>query len=323
VTAIAITGATGFLGGALARKLLGTGQPVIAMGRNETKLAALEQLGATCIAGDLSRGAPPAPGTDVSAVVHCAALSSAWGAYAGFRAANVYATSSALAFARISGARRFVHISTPSLYFRLCDQRLVREDMALPQPVNAYAATKREAESLVRTQTDLDYLILRPRGLYGPGDTALLPRLLRAARTGPLPLVRSGSAETDLTHIDDVVDSVLAALRAPAGLPKRVFNISGGEPKSIRTITEAACARAGVAVRWRSMPSRVLLVAARAMEVASHMQSQRPEPRITAYGAGLFAFTQTLDISAAKAHLGWSPAVSFEEGLRRTFEVQA
>ncbi len=323
MTAIAITGATGFLGGALARRLLGAGQAVIAMGRDEAKLAALEQLGATCIASDLSRGAPPAPEMDVSAVVHSAALSSAWGAYAAFRAANVHGTASALAFARIAGARRFVHVSTPSVYFRFRDQRLVREDMALPQPVNAYAATKREAESLVQAQTDLDYLILRPRGLYGPGDTALLPRLLRAARAGPLPLVRDGSAETDLTHIDDVVDSVLAALGAPSGLPTRVFNISGGEPKSMRTIAESACARAGVTVRWRTMPARALLLAARAMELASHMQSERPEPRITAYGAGLFAFTQTLDISAAKTHLGWSPAASFEEGLHRTFESPA
>ncbi len=321
MSAIVITGATGFLGGALARRLLSAGQAVIAMGRDDVKLAALEQIGAVCIASDLSRGAPPAPEMDVSAVVHCAALSSAWGSYAAFRAANVHGTASALAFARSVGARRFVHISTPSLYFRFRDQRLVREDMALPQPVNAYAATKREAESLVHAQTGIEFIILRPRGLYGPGDTALLPRLLRAARSGPLPLVRGGSAETDLTHIDDAVDAVLAALGAPSGLPRHVFNISGGEPKSIRTISEAACARAGVTVRWRTMPARALLLAARAMEVTSHMQSERPEPRITAYGAGLFAFTQTLDISAAKAHLGWSPAIPFDEGLRRTFEA--
>jgi nucleoside-diphosphate-sugar epimerase len=142
----------------------------------------------------------------------------------------VAGTRAALAFARAGGARRFVHISTPSLYFRFRDQPGVREDAPLPSPVNAYTATKHLAEELVRAETGLDTLILRPRGLYGKGDMALLPRLLRAAQSGPLPLIRDGTAETDLTHVEDVVDAAIAALDAPESLATRVFNISGGEP---------------------------------------------------------------------------------------------
>lgn len=323
MAAIAITGATGFLGGALCRRLLAGGQPVIALGRDEAKLDALATLGAATLRNDLARNVPPLPEQPVSAVVHCAALSSAWGPAAAFREANVNGTAHALAFARDAGARRFVHISTPSLYFRFRDQPMVREDTVLPPPVNAYAATKGEAERLALSAEDLDVIVLRPRGLYGAGDMALLPRLLRAARAGPLPLVRDGRAETDLTYIDDAVEAVCAALTAPGGLAQRVFNISGGEPLPVRRIAEAAGARAGLTVRWRTMPSGLVIGAARALELAARLHPRQPEPRVTAYGAGLFAFTQTLDLTAARTYLGWTPRIAFEDGLARTFGVAA
>jgi len=318
VAAIAITGATGFLGGAICRRLLAQGQPVVALGRDQGKLAALEALGARTVRNDLA-GGPPREAGELSAVVHCAALSSAWGPRAAFHASNVGGTFSALRFARAAGAKRFVHISTPSLYFRFQDQPGVKEDVPLPTPVNAYAATKGEAERIVRAETGLDPVILRPRGIYGAGDTALLPRLLRAAQAGPLPLIRGGRAETDLTHVDDVVSAVLAALSAPAGMRQCIFNISGGEPLPVRQIADSAALHAGLAVRWRPMPTGIVLAAARALEAAAYLHPERPEPRITAYGAGLFAFTQTLDLAAARQQLGWAPRIGFEEGLTLTF----
>lgn len=323
MAAIAITGATGFLGGALCRRLLAGGQPVLALGRDADKLARLAALGAGTLAHDLSWGAPPRPGQPLRALVHCAALSSAWGPTRAFRAANVEGTRTAIAFAREAGARRFVHISTPSLYFRFRDQPLVCESAALPPPVNAYAATKGEAERLVLAAPDLDVIVLRPRGLYGAGDTALLPRLLRAAQSGPLPLIRGGRAETDLTHVDDAVDAILAALSAPPGGAQRVFNISGGEPLPVRAIAEAAAAKAGQTIRWRSLPAAVVFGAARTLECTARLQPGQPEPRVTAYGAGLFAFTQTLDLTEARTRLHWTPRVAFEDGLARTFGARA
>lgn len=317
--ATAITGATGFLGGVLSRRLLADGSGVVAIGRDKEKLAALGALGAKTLSHDLAAGAPPRPAQTIETVVHCAALSSAWGRFEDFRRANVEGTRSALQFARTSGARRFVHISTPSVYFRFRDQPRVSEEAPLPRPVNAYAATKRVAEELVLADHDLDVIILRPRGLYGRGDTALLPRLLRAAASGPLPLIREGAAQTDLTHVEDVVDAVLAACQAPPGLSRRIFNVSGGEALCIKRIAESAAGRAGVTIRWRKMPAGIVFTAARLMEAAAHIHPRRPEPRVTAYGAGLFAYTQTLDISSARTHLGWQPKIHFDEGLERTF----
>ena len=322
MTVTIITGATGFLGGAVARRLLGDGERVVAIGRNQEKLDALARLGAETRALDLTGNAASSALPTASHFVHCAALSSPWGTPRQFAAANVDGTVRAMNLARAAGVRRFVHISSPSIYFRFADQDWVPEESSLPKPVNAYAATKAESERHVLAEPSLDPVILRPRGLYGPGDMALLPRLLRAARQRPLPLMRNGVAATDLTYIDDVVEAVLAAIRVPSPA-SRVFNISGGEAIPIRHVAEQAARAAGIPVRWRPMAWPVVRAIASLSEAVCAALPGRPEPVVTAYGAGLFAFRQTLDISRARKELGWQPRVSFDEGLMRTFAGEA
>lgn len=317
---ILVTGATGFLGGALVRRLQALGHDVIAAGRDPRKLAACAAGGAMPLALELSDAGAAMPAIACDAVVHCAALSSPWGTDAAFHAANVVGTETALRLARNADAKRFVHISTPSVYFRFRDQLGVRENAALPPPVNAYARTKRQAEELVLAAHDLDPVVLRPRGLYGPGDTTLLPRLIAAARKRPLPLMNGGRAATDLTYIDDVADAARAALAVTAPPSQRIFNISGGEALNVRDVAERAAEKARCNIRWRVVPAAAVLAYARASEAVCRALPSRPEPTITAYGAALFAFTQTLNIDAANEHLGWAPRVRFDEGLARTFE---
>lgn len=312
-----VSGATGFLGGVLSRRLLRDGCEVVALGRQKAALERLAQAGARAIHCDLAGGELESIG-EADVFVHCAALSSPWGTSEAFHAANVTGTERAIAMARASGVRRFVHVSTPSVYFRFSDQIGLREDAHLPEPVNAYAATKRRAEELVLACADLDPAILRPRGIYGAGDTALLPRMLKTARTRALPLMRGGEAATDLTHVDDVVDAIVVAAHARIA-DRRTFNISGGVALKVRDVIERAGDRAGVRIRWRKLPAPLVLGAARLAEAASSLAPGRPEPLTTAYSVALLAYTQTLDISAARDALGWAPRISFEEGLARTF----
>lgn len=314
---VIVTGATGFLGGALARLLSERGHQVIATGRDARKLEALRRDRMEVAALDLADGNSPPLICD--ALIHCAALSSPWGRRSEFHRSNVVGTEGAIALARAAGARRFVNISTPSVYFRFQDQIGVREDAALPPPINAYADTKHKAEQLVLAATDLDPIILRPRGLYGPGDTTLLPRLLAAAQKRALPLMNEGRAATDLTYIDDVAEAAYAALTVTAPIQQRIFNISGGTALNVREVAESAAEKAGQRVRWRNMQPWLVLAYARASECVCASLPRRPEPAITAYGAALFAFTQTLNIDAAKRQLGWSPRVAFTDGLERTF----
>lgn len=317
---ILVTGATGFLGGRLCRRLIEAGHEVVGLGRNLDKGRELGRAGVRFVSCDLGVD-PGAALTDkigaADAFVHAAALSSPWGPRVAFMRANLTGTRTAMAMARSAGARRFVFISSPSVCFRFADQLHVSEDEPFPRPVNFYAESKQLAEREVLAATDLSPMVLRPRAIYGPGDTALLPRLIRAAKAGPLPLLRGGEARSNLTHVDDVVRAIEMALDAPAGLVGRVFNIAG-EAVKLRLVVEQAAARAGIAVRWRQLPWPLALGAARTIEAVARLWPGSSEPPVTAYGLGLLAFTHTLDVSAARAALGFEAAVSFEDGLART-----
>jgi nucleoside-diphosphate-sugar epimerase len=313
---ILVTGASGFLGGAVVRLLASHGRNVLAQGRDPAKLA---KLGVPALAWDITQP-PPASSVldDITGIVHCAALSAPFGRGADFEATNVAGTANVMSLGRRLQVRRFVHISSPSVLFAPRDQLDLGETCPLPPPYTAYARTKARAEALVLRAPDLSPVILRPRGLYGAGDTTLLPRLLHAARRGPLPLFRDGAARIDLTHIDDAACAVIAALDAGPQAAGEIFHVSGGQTLPVTEIATKAAASAGIPLRWRPVPLAPVLFAAGAMERLALLTGGR-EPPITRYGIALFAYAQSLDIAKAKALLGWSPQIGFDQGLERTF----
>lgn len=312
-----VTGATGFLGGRVVRRYLAMGRSVTALGRNQDRLDELEALGARIMARDLCvpfDDAEIASLAHIRTIVHAAALSSPFGRKKDFWEININGTRHMVDLAERIDAKRFIHISTPAVYYRPADQAGLLEGMELPQPVNHYAGTKRAAEELVLSRLGRGTVVLRPRGIYGNGDNALLPRLITAAKSGPLPLMRGGAATTDITHVEDVVDAIIAAERAGSS-STRIFNISGGEPINIQALIERVCGELSIPVRWRAIPTPIAMTAARAAELRAALTGWRREPRITRYSLGLLAYTQTLDIGRAERNLGWTPRITLDEGI--------
>ncbi len=314
---VVVSGATGFIGGQVSRLLRSRGHDVLGLGRDPERGAALVAAGIGFEGLDLA-DIPAVRSWDHAEVfVHAAGLSAPWGPRAAFDRANVAATRNALAVARTLKARRFVFLSSAGVGFRFADQLEAGERAALPVPVNDHAATKVIAEDLVRG-AGIDSIVLRLRTVYGPGDPGFLPRLVRAAGAGPIPLLRRGAAVTDLTYIDDAAAAVLCAVTAPPEITG-TYNVSGGEAVSIREIVTRICQEAGVLLRLIPMPVAVALASARLAESLARLRKDPPEPPITALGVGILAFSQTLNIAAARAELGYRPQVPFAEGLRRTF----
>lgn len=318
---VLVTGATGFLGRALCGFLRDQGLDIVATGRSARRCAILRDQGFEVHRADLTSPLGHAQFGPFDAIVHTAALSAPSGGLSAFQSANVVATRNVVALAQQGQVRRFVNISSPSVYFALRDQLDVRETCPLPVPFNNYARTKAEAEQIVLAASAIGPISLRPRGIYGPGDTALLPRLLKAAQSRPLPLFRDGRACIDLTHISDVCRAVLAALTAGTKAERQVFNISGGEALPTKQIIELVCQRAGIQPRWRPMPLRPALAAAGVFERVNALWPGADEPKVTRYALALLAFEQSLNIEKAAGILKWRPGIRFHDGLESVFGV--
>jgi nucleoside-diphosphate-sugar epimerase len=310
-----VTGATGGLGRNLCLRLAGR---CTGMGRNREAGRWLESAGVPFHHLDLADPAGMAEamaGHDV--VFHCAALSSPWGDVKAFEAANVTGTAHVLAAARQAAIRRVVVVSSPSVYFDFRHRQAIREDEPLPvRQVNAYAASKRAAEDLARAAAAAgqDCVILRPRGIIGPWDQALAPRLARVARRGWVPLPGGGEALVDVTCMANVVDALLAAATAGPEVAGRTYNISNGAPVRVADLVAGALGAMGIAARLRAIPAGAAIIAGRLMEVAARLTGGW-EPPVTAYSMALLAYDQTLDIGAARRDLDWLPRQGLAEGL--------
>lgn len=307
---VLMTGATGFLGGAVCRLLTRRGWQVTATGRNETLGQLLAQQGFPFRRASLEIPAGTMGICDgQDAVVHRAALSSPWGTRRKFQAANVTATANALRAATFARVKRFVRVSTPSVYFDFRHRLGLTEDSPLAaRPANAYAFTQLAAERLVLAASadGLPAIILHPRATFGPGDTAILPRLLRAASKGRRPV------------IDNAAEAVACALDIPAGCDGQAFNITDGAPVVLWEFIAALFAQ------MDSPPPRcrILLHVALALATGSKFFGRiiGREPATTRNTVGNVGYSQTFDISKARALLGYRPVVSTAEGAGRLVE---
>lgn len=326
---VLVTGATGGLGRNAVEALLRQGIQVRATGRNLAAGEALSAMGAEFVpldlaaAGQTSSAGLAALVRHVDAVWHCAALSSPWGKAADFTAANVTATRQLLQAAGRAEVARFVHISTPALYFNYRAQLGIKESFRPAAYVNAYARTKAEAEACVqeavRAFPHMHCSILRPRAIFGPHDQVLLPRIARVLRQrdGRLPLPRGGRVTLDLTYTGNVVQAMWLATTVEGVPSGEVFNITNHEPVLLRDVLTALFAdRLQRPFRIASVPYPVMAAAARGMQALARITQK--EPTLTAYSVGALAFDMTLDNSRARQLLGYVPTTKLADALDRT-----
>jgi nucleoside-diphosphate-sugar epimerase len=200
--------------------------------------------------------------------------------------------------------------STPSIYTRAAHQFGLGECSPLPEPlVNAYARTKLEAERAVLAAAAPGFatVALRPRAVIGPHDTVLLPRLLRAAAKGVMPLPGMGRALIEPSDARDIAAAFIAAEARAEQVSGQVFNLSGGIPLALADLAAHTFDRLNRKVRLVPLPARAVLALARLAEGLARLKPNSPEPAITAYSAMALGWSQTFDLTAAREKLGWQP----------------
>ena len=318
---ILITGATGFLGKRLAQQLVQekTITHIRTTGRNETAGSALLALGTTFVKGDLeTAGFVKELTKNIDVVVHSAALAAPWGRYEDFYKANILATQHLLEAAEQQGVQRFIHISTPSIYFNGKDRLDIHEDDPLPRTfTNFYAQTKFEAEKLVNQAFTRGFatVILRPRAIIGAGDLTLMPRLLAARQSGRLRIIGDGNTLADLTAVSNVVHAIRLAFDAPPEALGKAYNITNGQPVRLWDFISQVLSALHLPLSPRKMPYQLALALATALETFSRLTSGK-EPVLTRQGVGVLAKSCTLNIDRAKILLGYVPQQTLDQAVQ-------
>lgn len=316
---ILVTGATGFLGRHLTPALLNQGHQLTLLGRDFTPIQSQLAAGATALRADLrDRLAVMAACTGQDLVYHVGALSTAWGSWDDFYQTNVEGTRAVVDGCLQHGVRRLVYVSSPSVIFTGRDHYEIDESYPYPQHFSsAYAATKKLGEDLVNAayRQGLPTVILRPKAIFGPGDRALLPRLIDRARQRRLPQLGNGQNLVDLTYVDNVVHALILAATADAAVGKSYF-ITNGEHCPLWPTIRSVLSTLQLSTTLRPIPVGVALLIARLLELNARRTGR--EPLLTRYTVGILARTQTYDIRAAQRDLGYQPLVTVAEGLART-----
>ena len=304
-----VTGGSGFVGGALIERLRREGWDVRALARSERAAGQGRELGAEPVMGDLD----DLHIEDCEIAFHAAAKVGDFGDPADFDRVNVQGTRNVVAACMAGGVRRLVHVGTEAAL--MAGQPLVNVDETAPlrpdSPV-LYSSSKAKAEEIVRG-ADLETVVVRPRFVWGRGDTTLLPQIVEMVRSGRFRWVGGGRHLTATTHIDNTVEGLwLAATKAPAG---GVYFVTDGEPVVFRDFLTALVGTQGVEIPDKSVPPGVASAAARAAEAVWRRLRRPGNPPLTRFAVWVSSQECTIDISRAKRELGYRPVMSREDGL--------
>ena len=317
MTSAFVTGGSGFVGGRLIERLRGEGVIVRALARSATAAERVRALGAEPVSGDLDDTAAMRAGADgCELAFHAAAKLGDWGTREEFERGNVQGTANALDACAQAGVRRFVHVGTEAAL--LAGEPLVDVDETAPLRPDSpalYSATKARAEQevLAASREGFETVVVRPRFVWGRGDTSVLPRIVELVRAGRFAWVGGGRHRTSTTHIDNTVEGLV--LGARTGRPGNAYFVTDGEPVVFREFLSQLLVTQGVSAPSRNVPVPAAHALAVAGEALWRTLPLPGAPPMTRFAFWVSAQQCTIRIDKARAELGYEPVRSIDDGL--------
>lgn len=315
---VLITGATGFTGSRLTRMLCEAGCHVTAIARSQSDLTPLADLDVRWVRGDVADvDAIHEAVQDVAYVFHMAtAYRQARSSVDDYRRIHVDSTKRLIAAVQGRPAfERFVHVSTVGVHGHI--EGAPANEQSPFAPGDAYQSTKADAErwlSDTASEHAVPYTIIRPAGIYGPGDRRLLKVFKLAARP-VFPLLGGGRCLYHLIHVDDLCRGMIRAAVSPASLGE-AFIVGDPEPIPLVDIGHVVADALGRRLRVLRLPAAPFFAAAAICEATC-----RPlgiEPPLYRRRVAFFTKDRMFDTRKLQHVLGYTPRIDTRDGLRAT-----
>jgi ornithine--oxo-acid transaminase len=319
-----VTGATGFIGGRLAQRLVAEGYQVRCLARSSSDTSLLDSLDVEISVGDLTSARSLTRATQgCRYVFHCGARVSDWATAEEITRINVQGTRNLLDAAVNASVRRVIHFSTTDIY-GYPGGVAIDETHIATRFRNWYAETKLAAEAEVRRAErshDLDTVILRPATVYGPRSTNVVGEIARAMRSGNMLLVDRGRAVAGLCYVDNLMDAAVLALRHDAA-PGQAFNVSDGLDVTWKQFTDGLARGLDCSeVRW-SMPYWLANGIGFSLEHGYRLLRRTTRlstpPLLSRQAVHVLGRDQDFSNRKAREVLGWVPRIDYVTGLEAT-----
>ena len=322
---VLVTGASGMLGGDVARVLLARNWRVRVFQRGHAAVA--EREGVDEVLGSITDPEDVARALDgVDDVVHLAAKVSFTGDWDEFVRVNVTGTRVLLCQAQNAGVENVVFVSSPSVAHAGVSIEGAGAEPANPDTARGnYARSKAAAELLALSmdgQRDLKVAAVRPHIVWGPGDTQLVERVADRAAAGRMPNLDHGAAMIDTTYIDNASEGIVRALERIDVVHGRALVLTNGEPRPVGELIARMCRATGAEAPTRSIPGGVARLAGKVIEtVWPHLPAKLRrgdgEPPMTEFLAEQLSTAHWFDQRETRELLDWTPSVSLDEGFSR------
>ena len=317
---ILVTGATGFTGKALCRRLLDEGHEVVALDYKEGYLTEeLREWGAEVHIGSVVNSSIVdglMPGIDV--VQHLAAAFREMNVPdSHYYEVNVTGTRNVLEAAYREGVQKFIYCSTCGVHGN-CDNPPAAEDAPI-QPADYYQRTKYEAEPVVLEyfRKGLPATIIRPAAIYGPGDPERFFMIFRRVGKGVFPMFGNGKTFYHPVYIDNLIDAHILAQNPETGLGE-AYLIADEEYVEIEDLVRRVAKAMNTEVKVPHYPVMPIVAIGHIVEKAC-----RPfgiTPPIFPRRVDWYRQNRAFDISKARRDLGYQPKIGLDDGLRRSYE---
>ena len=319
-----VTGATGFIGGHLAQRLVGEGYQVRCLVRASSDTSLLDKLDVEIAVGDLTEARSLTRAAEgCRYVFHCGARVSDWATVEEIARVNVQGTRNVLEACVDASVQRVIHFSTTDVY-GYPGRVATDETQVATRFRNWYAQTKLAAEAEVRRVEkahDLNAVILRPATVYGPRSTDVVGEIARAMRHGNMLLVNGGRAVAGLCYVDNLMDAAVLALRHKAAAGQ-AFNVSDGLDITWKEFTNGLAKGLGCSqVRW-SLPYWMANAVGFSLEHGYRFLRRttrlNTQPLLSRQAVHVLGTDQCFSNRKAREMLGWAPRIDYATGLETT-----